>query len=378
MQGTVRKRGNSWYYRFYNDGKQIERKGGSTKKEALEKLNNELNRQYKGYDRPAEMLLNEYLDMWLEDYIKDSKSENTYYKYKGSCETKISKSIGAIQLCNLKVIHIEKYIRDLKKDNLSPTSIQSHYGILKAALNKAVKLQLIIDNPCKFVDTPKRGKFKANILTIDEFNLVYKNLNDDVYEDYIMKLALDISLETGLRRGEMCGLTWNDIDFENNIISINKSLIRVDNSYKISEPKTESSYRKLPISDYLIQKLVLHKKVQQKNKFKYGPHYKKNIWNGITYDLIFTWDNGKYIIPSNFLQRIKRLCSYCEINKNIRWHDLRHSNATLLLEGGTDMKTLQDRLGHSLMQTTSDTYSHVTEKMNRKATDVISALRSLN
>lgn len=100
---------------------------------------------------------------------------------------------------------------------------------------------------------------------------------------------------------------------------------------------------------------------------KYGEFYN----NSYNY-LVFTWENGNFIIPSNFLQRLKRLCKYNKIEKNIRWHDLRHTNATLLLEGGVDMKTLQERLGHSLMQTTSDTYSHVTEKMNRKATDVIS------
>lgn len=378
MQGTVRKRGNAWYYRFYSNGKQIERKGGPTKKEALQKLNEEINRQYKGYDRPTEMLLNDYFEMWLDDYIKPVKSENTYDKYKGSFETKIKLYIGSIQLCNLKVIHIERYIRDLNKSKLSSSSIQFHYGVLKTALNKAVKLQLLIDNPCKYVDTPKRGKFKANVLTMDEFNKIYDKLNADDYEDYMMKLALDIALETGVRRGEMCGFTWDDIDFDNNIININKSLIRVGSIYKISNPKTESSYRKLPISDYLVKKLKSHKELQEKNKLKYDIHYIKNIWDNKNYDLIFSWENGKYIMPSNFLQRLKRLCSYCEIEKNIRWHDLRHSNATLLLEGGTDMKTLQDRLGHSMMQTTSDTYSHVTEKMNRKATDVISSLRSPN
>ncbi|MGL5086086.1 MAG: tyrosine-type recombinase/integrase [Clostridium sp.] len=374
--GGVRKRGASWYYRFYDNGTQIERKGGSTKKEALEKLNEELNRQFKGYDRPSEMLLNDYFEMWLDDYVKYDKAENTYDKYKCCYENKIKKLIGSIQLCNLKVLHIEKYIRDLKKSKLSANSIQFYYSVLNTALNKAVKLQLLIDNPCKYVDTPKRGRYKASVLTIEEFNKVYAKLNSEDYEDYIMQLALDVALELGVRRGEMCAFEWKDIDFENNTIDINKSLIRVGNIFKISIPKTESSYRILPLSDYIINKLLLHKTIQKKNKLLYGPHYKKNTWDNKTYDLIFTWDNGRYVKPHNFLQRLKRLCKSCDIDKNIRWHDLRHSNATLLLEGGVDMKTLQDRLGHSMMQTTADTYSHVTEKMNRKATDVISSLRS--
>lgn len=267
-----------------------------------------------------------------------------------------------------------KFLRGLK---LSDTSIQFHYGVLKTSLNKAVKLQMINDNPCRFVDTPKRSKFKANILTIEEYNLIYNSLNTDSYEDYIMRLAMDTALELGLRRGEMCGICIEALDFNSNILTVDKALIRIENSYVISKLKTEGSYRQLPFSEDLSNKFKKHIKLQQKNSLKYGPYYNKNIFNGIEYNLIFTWENGKAITPSNFLQRLKRLCKKHGIEKNIRWHDLRHTNATLLLEGGVDMKTLQKRLGHSLMQTTSDTYSHVTEKMNRKATDVISNLMKI-
>ena len=381
MNGSVRKKGKSWYYRYYEykDGerKQIERVGGKTKAEALKKLNEEINRSYNGLSRPEEIYLSEYLYDWLEDYIKDEKSDNTYYNYKCSVETKINKSIGNIKLCDLKPIHIEKYIKFLKGLNLNKTSIQFNYGVLNTALNKALKLQLIINNPCKYVDTPKREKYKANILTLNEYRLIYNSLDESIYEDYIMKLALDTALELGIRRGEMCGICIESIDFNLNKIIINKALIRVENKYIISGLKTEGSYRELPISEGLAEKYKKHIKLQQKNKLRYGQFYIKNIFNDKEYNLIFTWENGRAITPSSFLQRIKRLCKLHGIEKNIRWHDLRHTNATLLLEGGVDMKTLQERLGHSLMQTTSDTYSHVTEKMNRKATDVISNLMQI-
>lgn len=376
MNGSVRKKGNSWYYRYYDyeNGvkKQIERVGGKTKSEALKKLNQELNRIYNGLSKPEEMLLCDYLYEWLEDYIKDEKSANTYSKYKCAVETKINKSIGNIKLCDLKPIHIEKYIKFLKGLNLNKTSIQFNYGVLNTALNKALKLQMIINNPCTYVDTPKREKYKANILTVDEFKIIYNSLDENIYEDYIMRLALDTALELGIRRGEMCGICSDAIDFADNKIKIDKAFIRIENKYVISGLKTEGSYRELPISNTLAEKYRKHIKLQQKNKLKYGLFYENNIFNNKVYNLIFTWENGKAITPSNFLQRLKRLCKKHGINKNIRWHDLRHTNATLLLEGGVDMKTLQERLGHSLMQTTSDTYSHVTEKMNKHATDVIS------
>lgn len=372
MQGSIRKKGKSYYIRYYQDGKQIERIGGKTKKEAQIKLNEILYKLENGFTISSDMFISDYLDMWLDDYIKEERSENTYIKYRKICDKYIIPGIGNIKLSELKVIHIEKLIREFRRCGLNPTSIQNYYGVIRAALNKAIKLQLLNDNPCKFIDTPKRSKFKANVLTVQEFYLIYDKLNAELYEDYIFKLALDIALETGLRRGEMCGLTWDNVDFNNKCIHINQALIRVDNTYTVSKLKTESSYRSLPVSDTLLNKLDLHRKKQKINKIKYGQFYLKNTFNKKDYELVFTWENGKFIIPSNFLQRLKRMLEYCNINKNIRWHDLRHTNATLLLEGGASMKTVQERLGHSLMQTTSDTYAHVTEKMNREATNIIS------
>lgn len=372
MQGSIRKKGKSYYIRYYQDGKQIERIGGKTKKEAQIKLNEILYKLENGFTISSDMFISDYLDMWLDDYIKEERSENTYIKYRKICDKYIIPGIGNIKLSELKVIHIEKLIREFRRCGLNPTSIQNYYGVIRAALNKAIKLQLLNDNPCKFIDTPKRSKFKANVLTVQEFYLIYDKLNAELYEDYIFKLALDIALETGLRRGEMCGLTWDNVDFNNKCIHINQALIRVDNTYTVSKLKTESSYRSLPVSDTLLNKLDLHRKKQKINKIKYGQFYLKNTFNKKDYELVFTWEKGKFIIPSNFLQRLKRMLEYCNINKNIRWHDLRHTNATLLLEGGASMKTVQERLGHSLMQTTSDTYAHVTEKMNREATNIIS------
>lgn len=384
MRGSIRQKGNTYYIRYYENGKQIEKKAGSTKAEAKKKLTEIMYKLDTGYVISTSMLLKDYLDMWVKDYIELEKSTNTADKYSKVIVKYITPSIGDIKLNELKVIHIEKFLRDLKRHKepsgkkLSATSIQNYYGILRAALNKAVKLQMLNDNPCRFVDTPKRNKFKANTLDIHEFKSIYSLLDLDNYEDYIFSLGLDLDLETGFRRGEMCGLTWSDIDLNNKTITLNQALIREENIYTISDLKTDSSYRTIPISDTLVSKLRKHKQIQNLNKLKYGPLYKKNIFNGIEYDLVYTWENGGFIIPSNFLQRLKRLMKRCNINKNIRWHDLRHTNATLLLEGGANMKTVQERLGHSLMQTTSDTYAHVTEKMNREATDIITNILNIN
>ena len=384
MEGSVRKKGTTWYYRYYIyiDGKkkQIERKGGKTKKEALEKLNEELYREQNGIERPKETLLSNYLDMWLEEFVKIENSENTYTRYKGTVNKYIKPNLGNLRLCDIKVIHLHRFLNNLKNTTisnsykkLSNTTVQKHFMVLNTALNKAVKLQMINDNPCKYIDVPKRDKFKANILTLEEFNKIFSSLDIKKYDDHLMQLAMSLTLELGLRRGEMCGLQWNDIDFNNKTLSVKQALIRVYNEYKIANLKTESSYRTIPLSDNLIKILKEHKNIQNKNKLHYGELYcSTNKFNGINYDLIFTNELGSYVIPSRFLQRLKRLCKYNEIDKNIRWHDLRHTNATVLLQTGVSMKVIQERLGHSLMQTTSDIYAHVTENLNREATNVLS------
>lgn len=383
MQGSVRKIGNRWYYRYYLfvDGKkkQIERAGGSTKREALEKLNEELYNLNNGFERPKETLFKVYLNMWIEEFIKPVKTANTYDSYKNSIDKYIIPTLGNLKLCDVKPLHVEIFLNKLRNSKqpngklLSSTTVQKHYLVLSSALNKAMKLQMINNNPCQYVDAPKRNKYKANILTLDEISLIYGKLNPKKYNDYIFSLGLTLTIETGLRRGEMCGLQWCDIDFDNKVLTCNNALIREKNIYTISDLKTEGSYRQLPLSDNIITLLKEHKKIQLKNKLRYGEFYtNSNKFNGIDYDLIFTEENGEFLIPSRFLQRIKRLCKYCNIEKNIRWHDLRHSNATLLLELGISMKIIQERLGHSIMQTTSDTYAHVTKKMNVETTTILS------
>ena len=148
---------------------------------------------------------------------------------------------------------------------------------------------------------------------------------------------------------------------------------RVDKNYVIGKLKTEKSNRKIPISEELLQKLNKHKIKQHENKLLYGEYYinpeisRKN-------ELIFRKENGDFIIPSRFLQRLKRICKKNGIEKNIRWHDLRHTNATILLGQNVNMKIIQERLGHSLMETTANIYSHVTEKMNMEATQKITSI----
>ena len=376
MQGNIRKKGKKYYIRYYEyiDGikKQREKAIGTSYDEAEKKLNEIIYKQNTGYIS-TNMSLKAYLNMWLEDYVKEERSERTYIIYRDTMLKHVIPCIGNVKLCDLRVVHVEKYLREVKKiQNNNSSTIQLNFRNLKTALNKAVKLQLLNDNPCRFVEMPKKNNFKGTYLTVQEFNLIYNSLNSKTYLGSSFQVLLDLAIETGCRRGEMCGTEWSNIDFENKTITFDKALIKSEIGWKIGKLKTETSYRDLPLSDNLINQLKKLRIHQLENKFVFGSLYHLNIFNDIKYDLICIQRNGKFMVPNDIRDRLRALLKRNKIDKNIRWHDLRHTSATLLLENGVAMKTIQKRLGHASMSTTADIYSHVTEKMDREATNIIS------
>lgn len=379
MQGGVRKKGNRWYYYFdigTIDGKRkkIERSGGNTKKEALAALNDAIYKYSNGFVEPQKLSYDSYMNDWLENFIKENRKINTYQRYRDLYNKHIKPFIGHYFIKDLKPILIEQLLNAAKKNGLSNTTLEGIYGVINTSLNRAVRLQLINDNICKFVEKPRRNKYTANILDIDEFNLLLNGLNTYNYGDYIFKLCLITTMELGLRRGEVAGLEWSNINFTDNTITIINNLIYTNTSVEMGTPKTIESERTLSVSNELISLLKDHKRVQNINKLEYGEFFEKNIFNGKRHDLVFTWENGKYIHPNYYTLKFSRLIKKCGINKKVRFHDLRHTNATLLLQEGIDSKIIQQRLGHSNISTTLNIYSHVTNKMQQKATDKISSM----
>lgn len=379
MQGGVRKRGKKWYY-YFDVGelggkrKKIERVGGNTKAEAEKALREAIMRYENGYIEPKNMTIEEYFVNWLENYIKENRKINTYNSYKGILKNNIIPNIGSIKLKDIKPIHIENLLLNEKKKGLSGTTVQNIYVVINSALNRAVKLQIIHDNPCKYIERPKRDKFVANVLTVEDFYKIIDSLNIEKYTDYIFSLALQIVLELGLRRGELAGLEWENINFKENTIDIKNNLIYSNGKVYLDTPKTEESERTLYISNDLKKLLKTHKKIQSENKLKYGQHYIENIFNNRECNFVMTWENGKNIHPDYYTKKFNKTLKKLGFNKNIRFHDLRHTNATLLLSQGVDFKVIQTRLGHSDINTTLNIYSHVNLEMQKSATEKLTNL----
>jgi integrase len=241
-------------------------------------------------------------------------------------------------------------------------------------MNRALTLKIIKDNPCKYVERPKRIKFKPEILTPEEIQKICDVLDLKNKYDYIFHIGLRLTLELGIRRGELGGFEWNDINFEENMITIKNNLIYSNGHVYMLSPKTQESYRSIYISDDILELLKKFHIKQSRDKLSAGKFYEKNIFDNKEYDLVMKWSDGKYVHPMYYLNKLKKVLKKANIKKSIRFHDLRHTNATLLLQEGIDLKVIQERLGHKDISTTSNIYSHVNKKMQKTATEKLNNL----
>lgn len=379
MEGSVRKRGKTWSYYFFIgtvDGKKkYKEKGGfKTKGEASKALNEALYEfENGGYIAPKKLTFASFTLEWLDSYVKPLRKIATYNRYKELYNKYLANSLGGKAIIEIESYHIEKLLLS-NKNRISGTTLQAIYTLINTIMNRALKLRIIKDNPCKYIERPQRDKFTPDVLDTDDLKPIFNVLDLNNEYDYMFNIAFRITLELGLRRGELGGLEWKDIDFKSNLIYVRNNLIYTNGHVKMETPKTIESERSIYISDELLKLLEVLKERQEQDGAYCGEFYEKNIFDDVEYDFVMKWHTGKYIHPMYYTNKLKKVLTAANINKSVRFHDLRHTNATLLLQQGIDFKVIQTRLGHSDIGTTMNIYSHVNKDMQKKATDKLSKL----
>lgn len=360
MKGYYRKRGNTWSYTV-DIGKDLTGKrqqrtksGFKTKKEAQQSANELMNQLNKGINITSSgQLLNEYLYSWLETYAKRKVRETTFTNYKRAIDSRIIPFLGNYRLNEITMQHGESFVNHLLEENLSPRYIEYLMVLLKGALDRAVLWELIIKNPLKHIEIPRdRRKKGLSVWSQDEVNTFLLHAK---FGDYMYYALFLLTLYTGMRRGEVLGLRWQDVDLENKKVKVEQTLIYDEKGFRFGEPKTESSKRQIAIDDYVCQELKRHKKNQNEFKLLLGGGYED-------YGLVFANHEGKPIYPRNLTDHFNRAIKKASVPR-IRFHDLRHTHATLLMKMGENPKIVSERLGHSKINTTLDVYSHVTSDM---------------
>ena len=347
-------------------GKAIKRqkRGFLTKKDAEEfilKVNT--GQQIESLATTRQQTVQQYLNGWLYDYSKIGKLRHTTASsYRMMCEKYVFPRIGNIELGKLTGQDIEKMYLDLeengriqRKGGLSPTTVAYIHRIINEALNHAVAYGLIPTNPEQYIiKKPTKNRFHAEFYTDEEVRSLLT-----VIGNHHLKLPVALAALCGLRRGECLGLKQEDIDFEKGCICIRRQLTVKNNIVSISEPKTHNSIRQVPLAPEVAE--MLREQIQHnvKRKKQLGDEYHDEGW-------LICKENGSWINP-NYLSHHFRDFLASHGFRKIRFHDLRHTYATLMLKADVPLKVVSSILGHSSITITADLYTHVMEEVKQDA-----------
>lgn len=313
-------------------------------------------------------LFTTYLKEWLLS-IKNTIEENTYDSYKvivnKICDYFEDKNI---LLNDLKPVEIQKFYTYLYSKELTGNTVLHYHNVIRKALQTALKLDLILSNPADRVERPKKEQFIGSIYSQSELNTLFTLIKDDP-----LKIVIYLASFYGLRRSEVLGLKWEAFNFEDKTITIKHKAIetRKDNKRVIllkDKTKNQSSYRTLPLVDDIIVLLQEHQKQIDKNKKLCGNSYNKKYLDYICVDSM-----GKLFRPEYVTDHFTLIMNNNkDVLRKIRFHDLRHSCASLLLAKGIPMKEIQDWLGHSTYSTTANIYAHLEKDTKNKSANVLS------
>ena len=319
-----------------------------TEKEANVALRKMLHEQEKGtLPTGQQQLLKTYLNQWLEQVHKPTIRIGTYNAYRIMLDKHIIPALGYIPLQRLSPQHVQAFYANKLNEGLSLIRVRGLHSVLHSALEVAVKWNLVGRNVCDLVSPPVPKRHEIQPLTPEQAQRLLQTA-----QGHQLETLLTLALATGMRRGELLGLRWQDIDFEARCLHVQRSVGRTGKYGLIeSEPKTQRSRRKIMLPAFVVEALKKHQQQQLVTREEAGTDWQEK-------DIVFCGRNGKYFDLTSLEYHFKRLLKSAEL-PNIRFHDLRHSAATMLLGMGVHPKVVQELLGHSNISMTLDTYSHV-------------------
>jgi len=365
MRGHIHQKGEKYYVILDigvdENGKRKQKwhSGYRTKKEAKIALEQMLADIQRGeYVSSSNISLAQFLDEWLEDSKKPHLAPKTYASYSDIIRLYLNPLLGHKELSKLTPSLIQKYYTHLRENStLSNSSINYHHRLLSQALNHAVKWLYIAKNPCDIVEPPKRTRKE-----MQAWNFANIQKAHEVFKDTPIYLHVMLAIYTGMRAGEIGALKWTDIDFDNAVCTVRRTAQRVMGNLIFKEPKTEKSIRRVVLQQALVELLRKDKKKQMENRLLFGSSYKLQFDGYIS-----TWADGSFMEPDYVGKKFHKTLLKNPDLPMIRFHDLRHTNASMMLASGIDMKTMSERLGHSQIGITMDLYAHVSVEMQRKA-----------
>lgn len=298
----------------------------------------------------GKMTVGDLLDRWLEDSARLSVAPTTLSRYRGLVTKHIKPQIGAVKLSQLKPLHVQVMLSKMEELKAGAETRRYAFQVIRRAFNVGIRWELLARNPCGRVDTPKVIRREISPLTIDQAKSLFT-----FAEEYRNGAIFILAVTTGLRRGELFALHWDDIDLKSGTMSVKRSLEELNGVLRLKEPKSKSGKRFIKLPAMAVESLWKQRAAQMAEGLAKSP-------------FVFTSKNGELLRQSNFEQFTWKPCRKAAgIPDTVVFHDLRHTSASILLSAGTSPKVIAERLGHSKISLTMDRYAHLMPGMQDAA-----------
>jgi integrase len=373
VRGSIIKRGTGYSYVVYlgrdESGKKRQKWVGGfrTKRDVESALAEALGRVQAGqFANPGRLTVGEFLDQWIDAACYELRA-STAASYRMIVVKRLMPRIGRLRLTSLTPAHLTKLYSILLAEGgkggraLSPRSVRYTHTVLGKALSDAVEWGLLPRNPARSAKAPKPPKPEMAVWEVEQAQRFLASVSEDrLYALWLLMLT------TGLRRAEVAGLRWSDIDLAAGTIAVRSTRVAVDFEVVVSEPKTAKGRRSVALDGLTVQVLRAHRKAQLVERVRAGP-----VWHDTGF--VFVREDGVPYHPERITMIFKRRVADAAVPR-IRLHDLRHTAATLALAAGIHPKIVQERLGHSSINITLDTYSHVVQGLQHEAAEKVASL----
>jgi len=364
MQGHIRQRSRGSWTVIVDLGRdpatgkrrQIWRSVKGSKREAKALLVELLHQKSTGLDAPSgKLTVAEFLQQWLKAYALPNTAPRTYLRYEQHVRVHLVPALGSIPISKLRPLHIQDAYQRIRDKGLAAKTVLQCHRVLRKALQHALKWQLLARNPADAVESPRPERYEVPVLSPQKVRGVVAAAERTRYGALV-----NTAVMTGLRLGELLGLRWQDLDLDASVLRVRQTCQWIPRQgFIFGQPKSFRSARPVALSVATVERLRLHRLQQIEERLAAGLAYSDE-------GLVFTSTAAQPVHPSTLRGAWRRLAKEAGLSR-LRFHDLRHAHASLLLQQGVHPKIVSERLGHSGVNITLDTYSHVLPGLQAEA-----------
>ena len=330
---------------------------GKTKAETAAKLRKATAERDAGFVPEGQsVLLGEYLDQWLADSVRHSVKQRTFERYEEMVRIHIKPVLGSKKLTKLRPADVQRLYRDRLDSGLSAGTVRHVHVTLHKALKQAVEWGLASHNVTEVVTVPKGSKEEPLFLTPEQVKALLEAAKGERFEALFV-----LAVHTGMRQGELLGLMWDDVNFDVGELRVRRTLVAGKEGFSFGEPKSAKGRRNVTLTPAALQALKRHRERQHEESVMLADAWEDN-------GLVFPNSFGKPMDHNNIYHRdFKRVRERASLPPTLRFHDLRHTFATLMLSNGANLNVVQETLGHSQASMTLNVYGHVLPNHQKEA-----------